>query len=36
VCDVDDITCMTNGPDHKEGTDDDIRVPPSDTSGTSK
>ncbi len=36
TCDVDEITCMTNGPDHKEGTDDDIHVPPADTSGTSK
>ena len=26
-CDVDEITCSTTGPDRKEGTEDDIRVP---------
>lgn len=36
VCEVDEITCMTNGPDHKEGTEDDIRVPPPDPGGTGK
>lgn len=30
TCDVDEITCITNGPDRKEGTDDDIHVPPAD------
>jgi general secretion pathway protein G len=30
-CDVDEITCMTAGPDRKEGTDDDIHVPKVDT-----
>src|SRR5271166_1129970 len=33
TCDVDEITCITNGPDRKEGTDDDIHVPPADQSG---
>jgi general secretion pathway protein G len=28
VCDADEITCSTAGPDRKEGTDDDIIVPP--------
>jgi general secretion pathway protein G len=36
TCDVDEITCMTNGPDHKEGTDDDIHVPPADVGGSGK
>jgi general secretion pathway protein G len=36
TCEVEEITCQTNGPDHKEGTDDDIRVPPADTASTSK
>ncbi len=27
VCDVDEITCMTAGPDRKNGTEDDIEVP---------
>jgi general secretion pathway protein G len=31
-CDTDEITCTSNGPDKKEGTDDDIRVPKTDTS----
>ena len=31
-CDADEITCTTAGPDRKEGTDDDIRVPAPDTS----
>jgi general secretion pathway protein G len=30
-CDSDDITCTSAGPDRKEGTDDDIRVPQVDT-----
>ncbi len=33
ACDVDEITCITNGPDRKEGTDDDIHVPPADQTG---
>jgi general secretion pathway protein G len=28
ACDTDDITCTTAGPDRKEGTQDDISVPP--------
>jgi general secretion pathway protein G len=28
ACDADDITCTTAGPDRKEGTEDDIIVPP--------
>lgn len=31
ACDADDITCATAGPDRKEGTPDDIAVPPPDT-----
>jgi general secretion pathway protein G len=31
TCDTDEITCATSGPDRKEGTEDDIRVPPADT-----
>ena len=31
ACDTDEITCSTSGPDRKEGTEDDIRVPPADT-----
>ena len=27
ACDTDEVTCTTAGPDRKEGTDDDIRVP---------
>jgi general secretion pathway protein G len=27
ACDTDEVTCSTAGPDRKEGTDDDIRVP---------
>jgi general secretion pathway protein G len=30
-CDADEITCTSAGPDRKEGTDDDIRVPQVDT-----
>ena len=30
-CDSDEITCSSAGPDRKEGTDDDIRVPQTDT-----
>ncbi len=36
TCDVDDINCATNGPDRKEGTEDDIRVPPPDQGSASK
>jgi general secretion pathway protein G len=32
-CDTDEITCSTAGPDRKEGTEDDIIVPPPDLSG---
>jgi general secretion pathway protein G len=28
ACDTDDIVCTTAGPDRKEGTEDDIIVPP--------
>jgi general secretion pathway protein G len=31
-CEADEITCTSAGPDKKEGTDDDIRVPQLDTS----
>jgi general secretion pathway protein G len=31
ACDADEITCTSSGPDKKEGTDDDIRVPQVDT-----
>ena len=30
ACDTDEIVCSTLGPDRKEGTEDDIRVPPAD------
>ena len=30
-CDADEIVCMTAGPDRKEGTEDDIRVPPAES-----
>jgi general secretion pathway protein G len=30
-CDNDEVTCATAGPDHKEGTEDDITIPPPDT-----
>jgi general secretion pathway protein G len=30
-CDSDEITCSTAGPDHKEGTADDIIMPPPDS-----
>jgi len=33
ACDVDEITCTTAGPDRKEGTEDDIIVPPPDPAG---
>ena len=36
ACDVDEITCSTNGPDRKEGSEDDIRVPPADQGSTGK
>jgi general secretion pathway protein G len=36
TCDVDEITCTTAGPDHKEGTEDDIQVPPPDQSSGNK
>jgi general secretion pathway protein G len=32
-CDSEEVTCTTAGPDRKEGTDDDIRVPKGDTPG---
>jgi len=32
ACDTDEITCSTAGPDRKEGTEDDIVVPPPDQS----
>jgi general secretion pathway protein G len=32
ACDTDDIVCSTAGPDRKEGTEDDIIVPPPDQS----
>ncbi len=36
-CDTDEITCQSNGPDKKEGTDDDVRVPKlEETTGTGK
>jgi general secretion pathway protein G len=31
-CEADEITCTSNGPDKKEGTDDDIVRPPPDNS----
>jgi general secretion pathway protein G len=31
ACDSEDVTCTSAGPDRKEGTDDDIRVPKDDT-----
>jgi general secretion pathway protein G len=34
TCESDEVTCTTAGPDRKEGTDDDIRVPKGDTSGS--
>jgi general secretion pathway protein G len=33
-CDSDEVTCTTAGPDKKEGTDDDIKVPKGDTDNT--
>jgi general secretion pathway protein G len=35
-CDADEIVCTSAGPDRKEGTEDDIRVPPADTSSVNK
>jgi len=29
LCERDDVTVVSNGPDRQPGTDDDIRVPPS-------
>jgi general secretion pathway protein G len=34
TCDSDEVTCTTAGPDRKEGTDDDIRVPKGDNAGS--
>ena len=34
TCDTDEITCTSAGPDRKEGTEDDIIVPPPDTAQT--
>jgi general secretion pathway protein G len=36
TCESDEIICETSGPDRKEGTEDDIRVPPADTASSSK
>ena len=36
ACDTDEITCSTAGPDRKEGTEDDIRMPPADQGSTNK
>jgi general secretion pathway protein G len=36
ACDADEIVCTSAGPDHKEGTEDDIRVPPADTASAGK
>jgi general secretion pathway protein G len=33
-CETDEVVCTSAGPDRKEGTDDDIRVPKADTEGT--
>jgi general secretion pathway protein G len=33
-CDTEEVTCLSAGPDRKEGTDDDIKVPKGDTSGS--
>jgi general secretion pathway protein G len=35
-CDADEIVCTSAGPDRKEGTEDDIRVPPADTASANK
>ena len=35
-CETDEIVCTTAGPDRKEGTEDDIRVPPAETTSESK
>jgi general secretion pathway protein G len=35
-CDADEIVCTTAGPDRKEGTEDDIHVPPADTASAGK
>jgi general secretion pathway protein G len=34
ACDADEIVCSTAGPDRKEGTEDDIRVPPAESAAT--
>jgi general secretion pathway protein G len=36
ACDADEIVCTTAGPDRKEGTEDDIRVPPADSTSAGK
>src|SRR5580693_7806826 len=36
ACETDEIVCTTAGPDRKEGTEDDIRVPPADTASPTK
>jgi general secretion pathway protein G len=36
ACDADEIVCTSAGPDRKEGTEDDIRVPPADTASNNK
>jgi general secretion pathway protein G len=33
ACDTDEITCSTAGPDRKEGTEDDIIIPPPESAG---
>jgi general secretion pathway protein G len=33
-CDADEITCTSAGPDRKEGTEDDIRVPAAEATGS--
>jgi len=35
-CDSEEITCTSPGPDRKEGTDDDIRVPEADSTSGGK
>ena len=35
-CEADEIVCTTAGPDRKEGTEDDIRVPPADSASAGK
>ncbi len=36
ACDTEEIVCSSAGPDRKEGTEDDIRVPPADTASAGK